>query len=227
MIQQVKKFIKKLIRYDAYGKSLVGNDAIQYQRVKPWLKVKGDETLRLNYELNENSVVFDLGGYKGEFAEAIYNRYQAKIYVFEPILAFYTIIKNKFATTPKVIPFQYGLAGKDCSMPISMSDNSSSVFLKTAETETIQLKSIVDFIQTNAITKVDLIKINIEGGEYEVLESLIAANLIGVFENIQVQFHDFLFDNAKERMQAIQAKLQETHYLTYQYEFVWENWKLK
>ncbi len=227
MIQQVKKFIKKLIRYDAYGKSLVGNDAIQYQRVKPWLKVKGDETLRLNYELNENSVVFDLGGYKGEFAEAIYNRYQAKIYVFEPILAFYTIIQNKFAATPKIIPFQYGLAGKDCSLPISMSDNSSSVFLKTAETETIQLKSIVDFIQTNAITKVDLIKINIEGGEYEVLESLIAANLIGVFENIQVQFHDFLFENTKERMQAIQAKLQETHNVTYQYEFVWENWKLK
>ncbi|NHM01115.1 FkbM family methyltransferase [Flavobacterium difficile] len=227
MITQLKKIIKRLIRYDAYGKSLRGNDALQYQRVKPWIKAKGDETLRLNYPLDQNSVVFDLGGYKGEFTEVIYNRYQPTIYVFEPIFAFYTIIQNKFATTPKVIPFQYGLAGKDCSIPISMSDNSSSVFLKTAETETIQLKSIVNFIQSNAITKVDLIKINIEGGEYEVLESLLDANLIGIFENIQVQFHDFLFENAKERMQAIQARLQETHVLTYQYEFVWENWKLK
>lgn len=227
MINKIKKIIKKLINYDQYGNSLVGNDAIQYKRVKPWIKANGDTTLRLNYNLNENSIVFDLGGYKGEFAELIYDKYQAKIYVFEPILEFYNTIKNKFSNTSKILPFQYGLAGKDGEMQISMSDNSSSVFLKTDNSETIQLKSIVEFITSNQIQKVDLIKINIEGGEYEVLEALLENNLIGIFENIQVQFHDFLFDNAKERMHAIQEKLKATHQITYQYEFVWENWKLK
>ena len=227
MINKIRKIIKKLINYDQYGKSLVGNDAIQYKRVKPWIKANGDKTLRLNYNLNENSIIFDLGGYKGEFAEEIYNKYQSKIYVFEPILEFYAIIKNKFSNNPKIIPYQYGLAGKDEEMQISMSDNSSSVFLKTENSETIQLKSIVEFIKSNHILKVDLIKINIEGGEYEVLESLLENNLIGIFDNIQVQFHDFLFENAKERMNAIQQKLKLTHQITYQYEFVWENWKLK
>jgi FkbM family methyltransferase len=227
MINKIKKIIKKLINYDQYGKSLVGNDAIQYSRVKPWIKADGDKTLRLNYSLNEHSIVFDLGGYKGEFAEEIYNKYQSKIYVFEPILEFYTIIKNKFTNNSKIVPFQYGLAGKDGEMQISMSDNSSSVFLKTENSETIQLKSIVNFIKLNNITKIDLIKINIEGGEYEVLESLLENDLIGIFDNIQVQFHDFLFENAKERMNAIQEKLKLTHQITYQYEFVWENWKLK
>ena len=227
MINKIKKIIKKIINYDQYGKSLVGNDAIQYKRGKSWIKVKGDKTLRLNYNLNEHSIVFDLGGYKGEFAEEIFNKYQSKIYVFEPILEFYTIIKNKFNNNSKILPYQYGLAGKDGEMQISMSDNSSSVFLKTENSETIQLKSIVEFIRVNNITKVDLIKINIEGGEYEVLESLLENDLIGIFDNIQVQFHDFLFDNAKERMHAIQEKLKQTHQITYQYEFVWENWKLK
>ena len=74
---------------------------------------------------------------------------------------------------------------------------------------------------------VDLIKINIEGGEYEVLESLIADNKLSMFKNLQIQFHDFIIENAKERMSKIQQELAKTHVLTYQYEFVWENWKLK
>ena len=69
----------------------------------------------------------------------------------------------------------------------------------------------------------DLIKINIVGGEYEVLEILLKNNMISIFKNIQVQFHDFIVDNAKERMNAIQKKLALTHVLTFQYEFVWEN----
>lgn len=227
MIQRIKKAIKILINYDSNKKIITPNDLIQRERVMPWFADKGDQTLRLDYELNENSVVFDLGGYKGEFAADIYCRYTSEIYIFEPIESFFQIIQKKFLKNNKVKIYNFGLAGKDDEMQISMSDNSSSVFLKTENSETIQLKSIVDFIRVNNITKVDLIKINIEGGEYEVLESLLENNLIGIFENIQVQFHDFLFENAKERMNAIQEKLKLTHQTTYQYEFVWENWKLK
>ncbi len=123
--------------------------------------------------------------------------------------------------------YNFGLAGKDDQMQISMLDNASSVFLQSADSETVQLKSIVDFIQENTIQSVDLIKINIEGGEYELLEALIENNLIPVFKNIQVQFHDFLLDDGKERMISIQENLSKTHQITYQYEFVWENWQLK
>lgn len=38
--------------------------------------------------------------------------------------------------------------------------------------------------------------------------------------------HDFVPD-AKRRMQKIQAALSRTHNLTYQYPFVWENWRIK
>jgi hypothetical protein len=34
-------------------------------------------------------------------------------------------------------------------------------------------------------------------------------------------------DHAFDRMRAIQEQLAITHQLTYQYEFVWENWRLK
>jgi len=225
MINRIKKAIKILINYK--GPGLKGNALLQYQRVQPWFAVKGDETLRLEYDLDSKSIVFDVGGYKGEFATEISARYNATIYIFEPVKDFYNIIKSKFAKNDKIKSYHFGLAGKDQQLKMSLSENSSSVFLAGENSETIQLKSIVDFIKEHNITQVDLIKINIEGGEYELLESLIENNCIQYFKNIQVQFHDFLIDNAKARMTAIQENLSKTHELTYQYEFVWENWKRK
>lgn len=228
MISRIKKAVKILINYKSKKEVNINtNDLIQRERVKPWFAVKGDETLRLNYDLNENSLVFDIGGYKGEFAGDIFCKYNSSIFVFEPVNSFFQIIQNKFVKNPKVKVFNFGLAGRYEQLQISMSDNASSVFLKTEDSETIQLKSIVHFIQENNIQFVDLIKINIEGGEYELLESLIENNLITVFKNIQVQFHDFLLEDGKERMNKIQESLSKTHEITYQYEFVWENWQLK
>lgn len=227
MISRIKKAIKILINYDKKKPIVNNDDLLQYERVKPWFEVKGDQTLRLNYDLNSNSIIFDVGGYKGEFAADIFCKYNAQIYIFEPVKDFFLIIENKFLKNEKVIPFNFGLAGQDQKKQINLSDNSSSVYVKGENSEFIQLKSIVDFIITNNINQIDLIKINIEGGEYELLESLIDNGLISIFKNIQVQFHDFLFDNTKERMNKIQANLSKTHEITYQYEFVWENWKLK
>ena len=35
-----------------------------------------------------------------------------------------------------------------------------------------------------------------------------------------------MIENPRERMEKIQKELAKTHQLTYQYDFVWENWKL-
>ena len=224
------KKIKRKLRYILFKKQIDKQNQqnqLQHERCKPWFAVKGDQTLRLNYPLNKDSVVFDLGGYKGEFAADIYNKYQSTIYVFEPIQSFYNLIKQQFIDNPRIKVYQYGLAGQDQTMQISLTDNSSSVYIKSKLTETIQLKSIIDFIKTNNIDYIDLIKVNIEGGEYDVLEALIAHNMLPLFSDLQIQFHDFIIPNATERMKKIQAELSKTHQLTYQYEFVWENWTLK
>ena len=38
-----------------------------------WNLRRGDNTLSLDYPLNENSIVFDVGAYKGIFTEKVYN----------------------------------------------------------------------------------------------------------------------------------------------------------
>ncbi|MDG1038204.1 MAG: FkbM family methyltransferase [Polaribacter sp.] len=200
---------------------------IQKRRCKPWFKINGDKTLRLNYDLSQSSIVFDVGGYKGNFAQEIYKRYFYEIFIFEPVKSFYKIIDNKFKNIPKVTAYPFGLANNDKELFISNSEDASSVFIDSDGSEKIKLKSILTFINDNKITHVDLIKINIEGGEYEVLESLLSSGMIPIFKNLQIQFHDFIIDNANERMENIQAQLAKTHKITYQYKFVWENWEIK
>ena len=70
MSYRIKKAIKILLNKD--GRNVTQAELLQSQRVKPWLEIKGDQFLRLNYNLNPDSVVFDIGGYKGEFSTSIF-----------------------------------------------------------------------------------------------------------------------------------------------------------
>jgi len=73
---------------------------------------------------------------------------------------------------------------------------------------------------------VDLLKINIEGGEYELLESIVEDEyLISRIKNIQVQYHTFV-KNHVERRSFINSNLEKTHTRTWNYDWVWENWKI-
>jgi FkbM family methyltransferase len=196
-------------------------------RVAAWYAVDGDEVLRLNYDLNADSIVLDVGGYEGEWAGKIFCKYGCIIHVFEPVDKFYEEIKGKFTKNNKVFVHNFGLGNKDEEVSFGVDGNASSEFIGSDDHfEKVQLRSVVEIFKENDIKVVDLMKINIEGGEYDVLEALINAGLISKILNIQVQFHDFVPD-AQARMKKIHEKLKLTHQLTYHYEFVWENWKLK
>ena len=98
------------------------------------------------------------------------------------------------------------------------------MFNDSEQKELIEIKSISEFIESNKIQRIDLLKLNIEGGEYDLIEELIDTNWIININDIQVQFHDFV-PNATKRLIKLREKLEITHYLTYEYEFVWENWR--
>jgi FkbM family methyltransferase len=199
-----------------------------HPELKRWRKDQGDRTLRLEYpELNPESLVFDLGGYKGDWAFRINRKYDCRVWVFEPVRDFIGMLFNRFRDTPKITVFPFGLAGETTTSKVSVQGNASSIFLAgVGPQQVIELQDIADFIRKNDIRKIDLLKINIEGAEYDLLERLVETGLIKMIHNIQVQFHDFV-DQAETKMQKIQASLELTHERTYHYRFVWENWRLK
>ena len=198
----------------------------QRRTVKQWRRDKGDEILRLDYDLNTASVVLDVGGFEGQWASDLYSKYNSKIYVFEPVSVFYEKINERFSRNTNIKVYGFGLAGKTRKQAISLTGDASSIFQKSTNSEEIQLTSISEWLESEKISQIDLMKLNIEGGEYELLEHIISTGLICKINEIQVQFHP-IENKSEDRMMGIHRSLSKTHRPTYQYKFIWENWRIK
>ena len=74
------------------------------------------------------------------------------------------------------------------------------------------------------IKTIDLLKLNIEGSEYDLIERLIETDYIKKVEQLKIQFHDNVND-AKSRRVDIRNKLSKTHSEIWSYYFIWEYWE--
>jgi len=196
--------------------------------VSRWFSDDGDNTMRLDYPLTKDSVVFDVGGYHGDFAEVINQKYHCKVYVFEPVKEFYELCVKRFKNNSKVVCLNYGLSSKDECLDIGLAENASSFDSPHTEgnTQGVELRSVEGCVSDLNVEHIDLFKINIEGGEFEVIPALIHSGLIKSIQYLQVQFHDFV-DHAEEKRKLIRNELMKTHTEMWNYEFVWESWKVK
>lgn len=182
------------------------------------------EELRYDYPLNKESIVFDIGGFDGMWSCKIHSKYLCDILIFEPVREFYNSIKSKFLEQDSVQIYNYGLGTKDETIGIAVTGSSTSVFNKSENNEQVKIKDILPKI--SGFIKIDLVKINIEGAEYDLLDYIIENGLQAKFINIQVQFHTNVIDY-ENRRQRIREELSKTHHLTYDFAIgLHENWEL-
>lgn len=123
---------------------------------------------------------------------------------------------------------QAGLGASDREEMIHIEGLDSSVFGDKAgegSGERVRIVSAVDYIRGQGYSTIDLMKINIEGGEYELLHALLDdPDMIKGIRYLQIQFHDFIPD-AKEMRAEIRRRLSETHELMWDFPFIWESWQ--
>jgi FkbM family methyltransferase len=191
-----------------------------------WRLRRGDSTLRLHYDLGPESLVFDVGGYRGEFVEQVTARFDCRVHVFEPVPQYCAEIREKLGGNPKVTINCVGLSDTTRTETISVDGAASSVVKQAGERTEIRLVDIGEYLAPMGRPRIDLIKINIEGAEYALLERMHELGLIERCRDIQIQFHDFVGD-AEARRDKLRRMLAATHDLTYDYYFIWENWHLR
>lgn len=183
----------------------------------------GDNAHLYNFSLNSTSVIFDVGSFDGEYFNAMYTRYQCTIHAFEPVESFY--LQTNVDLPQRIKLNNFALGKENSTFTIAMAGNSSSAFL---EGDRIECKKVnfADYIQDSKVETIDLLKVNCEGGEYELLETILSSGYIKNVDNLIVQFH-YLSDEPEARRQAIVDALEKTHDVVFSYPFVWEGWKLK
>lgn len=196
------------------------------RNVRQWYLDKSDEKLKLNYPLDHLSIAFDIGGYLGNCAFDINQKFNCRVYLFEPVPSFFNECTLRFAHNPSVTCLNYGLASASGLLDINVDENSSSFTRHNgANLQQVRVRSINEVITELGVDKIDFIEMNIEGGEFDLLPAMIDSGLIKQVKYLKIQFHNFV-DNAVENRHLIRESLRKTHREMWNYEFVWESWEL-
>ena len=197
------------------------SDAIFY-----WFK-DGAERLLYEHELDCTSVVIDVGAYEGNWTEKIYKRYRCKIYAYEPVKQHFDVLKKRVEDFNDIKTFNYGLGKKGETIGIKKQGIQTSTLVKAKKPdEIIKIKKISELSDLEK-RNIDLIHINIEGGEYELINEIIGSSMIKRIKFLEVQFHEWYptIELSRIARANLHRKLFLTHKIVYSYDFVWEKWK--
>jgi FkbM family methyltransferase len=177
--------------------------------------------------LTKGRVVLDVGGDTGVWAMELYQRYAPQLCIFEPHPRSVKALQERFAAVDsKILPFGLGASNQSCQL--SDDGMGSSVFdtsrnYLVAKKFDIRIRDVQEVFTELNLKEVDLIKINIEGGEYDLLPRLIDTGLVNRCRIVRVQFHDW-FPNSFALRRRIVKGLAKTHDVEWSYPMVWESW---
>lgn len=180
-------------------------------------------------ELKQGDTVLDIGAYIGDWAEAILQRYPARVLAFEPNPASFQQLQEKTQRFPNLTPLPYGLGDEDLNTEISLKGMGSSLYSHHSDDDStahtaVAIRAVDSVWQELQLDRVALVKINIEGAEFPLLEKMIEADLLDRADQYLIQFHEW-HPGAYSRRRRIRKALARTHRLVWDYHFVWEYWQ--
>ena len=192
-----------------------------------FFKDGGMDTLLNHIKISEKSVVVDVGSFKGEFAEKILLKFGSNLILLEPLINEYNILKKKFFLNEKIKLINKALSNHNKrayllneSINSLITDKNSSNVIKV---DCIDVKDLFD-----GKLNIDLIKLNVEGSEYEKIEKLINLKYLTKCKNYLIQFHHKDNKEFYSRKKNIEKNFIDNKFLKIaSYEYVWELWILK
>lgn len=180
--------------------------SIDQKSLKLWQDSEA-ESMRYNYSgISNDDLVIDIGSYQKEWGNEMIKRYGCKVESFEAL-------DNRAAWT-----YDGEIAMGGQFYYTSMFDKG-----QLGEVKKYKCVDIAPYLQS----EIAVLKMNIEGAEYELLAYIIEKGLHKNIRNLQVQFHQIDGFGWQQGYDYIHDELLKTHELTWRYPFCWENWQRK
>src|SRR5262245_2079974 len=79
-------------------------------------------------QLDQSSLVIDIGGYDGVVADQLFDLYNCQIYSFEPNPELYPELEKRFVDNPKVMTFPCGLGASNVTLSMQLRGLGSTVY---------------------------------------------------------------------------------------------------
>jgi FkbM family methyltransferase len=190
--------------------------------------VAANPDLLTDVPITERGVALDVGAYVGGWATRMVERYGCTVYGFEPSPGPAAKAAEDLSAHPQVTVFPYGVGATDSTELLTRDGPGSSIYGGTGTFGTVDVKirDIVAVLDELDLQWVDVMKVNIEGAEYDLLERLDAALWLPRIGVLSIQFHEW-HPKAHRRRRQIRAMLRRSHEQVWSYGWVWELWRLR
>ena len=198
--------------------------------------VAANPSILIDADLGPDSVVVDGGAFVGEWVTKISDRYGSTVHAFEPGSGFFARLEGAIGDRPKVHAHEYGLGATDATARLALDGPGSSIYTDSlpvgaggrasmGEVE-VQIRDVAAAFDELGLVGIDLLKLNIEGAEYDVLDRLDQSGWLPRIDQVLVQFHEW-HPHAHRRRRAIRGALARDHVEQWNYPWVWERWRLR
>ncbi|MFT0174628.1 FkbM family methyltransferase [Paraburkholderia mimosarum] len=157
--------------------------------------------------LRENSVVVDLGANMGAFSSQMARKFGCLCFAIEPNPECFAGLKNYEG----VVPINLAIADREGEMRFYVANNSeASSFVRTSQSDreiVVRTMRLDALAQRHGIGHIDLLKIDIEGAEIALLDSLpdVFFRRVG---QIAIEFHDFCGLISREDVARVERRFE-------------------
>lgn len=188
-------------------------DISDYQQWLIYFHCKSDSSDHVLDFLGKSEIIFDIGANIGQTAFNMFLKQTKKglnpiVYAFEPFPGTFEKFRTNLALNPEINQIHalnLGLSNQEGVLNMGHNGANSGAFRMTTDTQnsiSVPVTSLDEFVSENQITRIDFIKIDVEGYELHVLEGAIKS--IGKFKPI------LIFEYSLENMAAQGKKIAET-----------------
>lgn len=167
-------------------------------------------------DFNPGDVVIDVGANVGAISCWIgVHHPEVRVYAFEPVKPSYDLLVENLEANgcTNVQAFNMAITGdgRDVSVYGALDENAggASVYLDDGNGEVFHAKSVTlaEFMESQAIERVRLLKLDCEGSEYEILES--SWDVLARVDAVRAEFHENDLIREQYDTSGIIAKLQD------------------
>ena len=172
------------------------------------------EYSKQDFQIKKTDVVIDVGAHIGLFSlYASQNCTKGKIFAFEPIKENYEILESnkKLNDFSNIQSENCAISNVTSKITLYQSNDESghSKFIQTNNPVEVASKSLNDFFKENRLESVNLLKLDCEGSEYEIIDSL-EDKYFEMTEKMIIEYH--LADSNPELLEKLKNKLKYHSY---------------
>jgi len=175
-----------------------------------------EEKIYDRFDVQNLKVVFDIGASVGLWTNYILSQGAKNVYSFEPNRVALSHIRKNFENESRVTVIPNAVYYKRASIPFYVDPSNSlisSVLKETNNVPTYEVETVTldEVMSSHGIQKVDLIKMDIEGAEFDIFENITNFTIDRV-DSWLIEYHDFYFDDGRSKIDFLVEKLESFGY---------------